>query len=187
MEQLIALLLTAVLLVGCGSDDASDAAESTTVVPSVMEAPTSEPVFWHQACVVQQEVQSAHWRVMEAQVIYDINQTAQNFAVLDNLVSQWADQAYWRADALDRLVGGLASLRERRFGANLLQVFEYVERREFDPVDSLEIDNAEVCFSHGFFPIYCDAIAELHTSATVAFEAEAVCFAQLDTTEDTRA
>lgn len=186
MNWLTALLLAGALVVACGSDDANAPAQSTAVVPSATEILASEPEFWHQPCLIQQEVQSAHWRVMEAQILYDINPTAQNFAVLDNLVGEWADYAYMRADDLDGLVRGLASVQERRFGANLLQVFEYLEQREFDPVDTLEINNAEVCFSHGYFPIYCDAIAELHTSATVAFEAEAMCFAQLDDIVNTR-
>ena len=110
----------------------------------------------------------------------NVSPTEQNLADLDYLAWSWSEMSGLRADDLDALVEGLSDSHERMFGSNLQQISDYVAARVFEPVDELELDNAEVCFTHGYFPIYCGAVGELHTSMDVAFSVEATCFEHLD-------
>ena len=174
-------VLLSVVAYGCGSDATVQPAQTTSLLLADSPLGGKEPVFWHQACVIQQEVMSAHWRTMEAQAKLNVSPTEQNLVDLDYLAWSWSEIAGLRADDLDALVRGLSDPHERMFGSNLQQVSDYVAARVFEPVDGLELDNAEVCFSHGYFPILCGAVGELHTSMDVAFSVEATtCFEHLD-------
>ncbi len=176
----VAVVLLTVAAYGCGSDATVEPAPTTSAPLSDSSVSQSEPTFWHQACVIQQEVMSAHWRAMEAQAKLDVSSTKQNVVDSDYLVWSWSEIAGLRADDLHDLVKGLSDPHERVFGSNLQQISDFVGDRVFEPVDVLEMNNAEVCFSHGYYPIYCGAVGDLHTSMEVAFSIEAACLEHLD-------